>query len=174
MKYLTSDFLRENYLAHYASPYYDPVKAHEYYMKNRELKGRKSTTGLNEKGRIAAQYAKAQINAEYNKIVSQLSQNTASEKSNTQNEYKNSSSSLRKTYSEDTKTMRDAYSADKKAIRDEANSKYETELNNLKSQSEFKKTKKCKKGRKSSSKVKVKSGPGTQDFLDRYKAKKSK
>lgn len=28
------------YLAHYTSPYYDPVKAHEYYMRNRELVGR--------------------------------------------------------------------------------------------------------------------------------------
>lgn len=27
-------------LMHYASKYYDPVKAHEYYMQNRELKGR--------------------------------------------------------------------------------------------------------------------------------------
>ena len=27
-------------LQHYASPYYDPVKAHEYYMRTRELKGR--------------------------------------------------------------------------------------------------------------------------------------
>lgn len=28
-----------NEILHYASPYYDPVKAHEYYMKHRELKG---------------------------------------------------------------------------------------------------------------------------------------
>lgn len=28
------------FLAHYASQYYDPVKAREYYLKNRELKGR--------------------------------------------------------------------------------------------------------------------------------------
>ena len=26
-------------LRHYASPYYDPQKAHEYYMRTRELKG---------------------------------------------------------------------------------------------------------------------------------------
>ena len=25
-------------LRHYASPYYDPQKAHEYYMRTRELK----------------------------------------------------------------------------------------------------------------------------------------
>lgn len=51
-------------LLHYASPYYDPVKAHEYYMRTRELKGRKSTAGLNEKGKSAAQYIKEQLDAE--------------------------------------------------------------------------------------------------------------
>lgn len=38
-------------LQHYASPYYDPVKAHEYYMRTRELKGRRSTTKLNDEGK---------------------------------------------------------------------------------------------------------------------------
>lgn len=33
-------------LVHYASPYYDPVKAHEYYMRTRELKKRKAATAL--------------------------------------------------------------------------------------------------------------------------------
>ena len=45
-----------NYLIHYSSPYYDPVKAHEYYMQHRQLKGPKyssirgtyqTNTGLN-------------------------------------------------------------------------------------------------------------------------------
>ena len=54
----------DDVLQHYASEYYDPVKAHEYYMKNRELKGRTSTSGLNDKGREAASYIKKQINAE--------------------------------------------------------------------------------------------------------------
>ena len=49
---------------HYASEYYDPVKAHEYYMKNRELKGRRSTSGLNDKGKGAAAYVKDQLNKE--------------------------------------------------------------------------------------------------------------
>ena len=54
-------------LAHYASPYYDPVKAHEYYMRTRELKGRQSTSGLNEEGKSHAAYIKEQINAERDK-----------------------------------------------------------------------------------------------------------
>lgn len=54
----------EDELSHYASPYYDPVKAHEYYMKTRELKGRKSTAGLNDEGKGAATYVKGQIQGE--------------------------------------------------------------------------------------------------------------
>lgn len=36
----------EDFLAHYSSEYYDPAKAHEYYVKNRELKNRQSTSEL--------------------------------------------------------------------------------------------------------------------------------
>lgn len=51
-------------LKHYASPYYDPVKAHEYYERTKKLKGRKSTAGLNDTGKAAAKYVKEQIEAE--------------------------------------------------------------------------------------------------------------
>lgn len=34
----------EAFIAHYADPYYDPGKAHEYYLENRQLAG-KSTSG---------------------------------------------------------------------------------------------------------------------------------
>lgn len=58
-------------LAHYASEYYDPVKAHEYYMKNRQLKGRSTSTKLNEEGRKVASYVKKQISEERkNKVAS--------------------------------------------------------------------------------------------------------
>ena len=59
--------LPDESLKHYASPYYDPVKAHEYYMKNRELKGensRKSTAGLNDEGKAVARYVKNQLDTE--------------------------------------------------------------------------------------------------------------
>ena len=48
-------------LRHYASPYYDPQKAHEYYMRTRELKGR-STTSLNDEGKKIWSYTKNNIN----------------------------------------------------------------------------------------------------------------
>lgn len=41
---------------HYASKYYDPQKAHEYYMRTRELKGR--TSRLTDEGKAAASYVK--------------------------------------------------------------------------------------------------------------------
>lgn len=52
------------YLAHYASEYYDPVKAHEYYEEHKKLKGRSS---LNEEGRIAADYIKKSLYDERDK-----------------------------------------------------------------------------------------------------------
>lgn len=52
-------------LTHYASPYYDPVKAHQYYEEHKKLKGRTSSTaGLNEKGKEAAQYIKKSLDEE--------------------------------------------------------------------------------------------------------------
>lgn len=60
--------LKHSELIHYASPYYDPVKAHEYYTAHRKLKGRKSTSGLNDKGKEAAQYVKKSLNEEEKQI----------------------------------------------------------------------------------------------------------
>ena len=53
-----------NEILHYASPYYDPVKAHEYYIKHRELNGSASTAGLNDEGKAAASYVKEQLTTE--------------------------------------------------------------------------------------------------------------
>lgn len=66
-------------IRHYASPYYDPVKAHEYYMKNRELKGRSSTSGLNEEGKKAASYIRQQLINERKRKVSEHKDYTNSE-----------------------------------------------------------------------------------------------
>lgn len=50
-----------SYLKHYASQYYDPVKAHEYYERTKELKGRRSTSKLNDEGKVIWTYTKDQI-----------------------------------------------------------------------------------------------------------------
>lgn len=51
-------------LKHYASDYYDSAKAHDYYERTKELKGRKSTSGLNDSGKAAADYVREQLNTE--------------------------------------------------------------------------------------------------------------
>lgn len=82
----------EEYLEHYASPYYDPVKAHEYYMRTRKLKGKTSTSGLTDEGKEAASYVKNALSterktkvkearAQYNQEKKKAKQNAANTKS---------------------------------------------------------------------------------------------
>lgn len=52
----------ENFLAHYASKYYDPVKAREYYLRTRELKGREPA--LSKESRAKQQQATAYVTNE--------------------------------------------------------------------------------------------------------------
>jgi hypothetical protein len=59
------------FIAHYASEFYDPVKAHEYYLRNRKLKGRFSTKGFTKTQKEAFTYAKAQIHAKQQKDTAQ-------------------------------------------------------------------------------------------------------
>lgn len=51
----------------YASKYYDPDKAHEYYEKTKKLKGRRSNAGLNEEGQAVAEYMRKQVDDEHSK-----------------------------------------------------------------------------------------------------------
>ncbi len=60
----------------YASKYYDPVKAHEYYMRRRKLKGRKrgSTAGLSDEGKAIAEQVKETIMAERKEVYKQIAE----------------------------------------------------------------------------------------------------
>lgn len=71
---MTSDYT--DYLKHYASEYYDPVKAHEYYEAHKKLKGRRSTKGLNDKGLAAASYVKKQLDDERDSKINTETENT--------------------------------------------------------------------------------------------------
>lgn len=54
----------KDFISHYASENYDPKKAHEYYLRTRELQGRgtgNSTKGFNQRQREGWSYAKAQV-----------------------------------------------------------------------------------------------------------------
>ena len=43
---------------------YDPVKAHEYYERTKELKGRRSATGLSETQKVGWDYTKSEVEKE--------------------------------------------------------------------------------------------------------------
>lgn len=59
------------YLQHYASKYYDPQKAHEYYEKHKQLKGSQPKVTLNEEGRAIAATVKENINKERDSKLSE-------------------------------------------------------------------------------------------------------
>lgn len=67
----------------YKSKYYDPVKAHEYYMKHRKLKGRKKRTSiadLSEIGKIAAKEVKEQLQAELKAALKKVKRGNTAER----------------------------------------------------------------------------------------------
>lgn len=96
----------------YASKYYDPVKAHEYYEKHKKLKGRKSTAGLNSTGKEAAKYVKDKLQEERNAKIDSLKQSTMKEI----DEYKEHIEGLK----EANKRMREEYKRKKDALKQEA------------------------------------------------------
>lgn len=59
--------LEHSELLHYASKYYDPVKAHEYYMRTRKLKGRdgERSAPMNDAGREAKSYVSKNVREEF-------------------------------------------------------------------------------------------------------------
>lgn len=67
----------------YKSKYYDPVKAHEYYLKHRQLKGRKKKTSiadLSEEGKIAAKEVKERLNEELKAALKKVKRGNTAER----------------------------------------------------------------------------------------------
>lgn len=106
------DYISDEFLSHYASPYYDPVKAHEYYEEHKQLIGRKSTKGLNDAGKEAAKYVKKRLTEERKARVDEHKNLTDKEKKSnresTNNEIKSHSEKMKSRISalkEDLKKM---------------------------------------------------------------------
>ena len=177
----------------YASPYYDPVKAHEYYERTKHLRERKSTSKLNDSGKNAASYVKQQLDAEKKSKIEEDKSRTdsevesAKERTNTaieghknltqskidglRSQLKNMSkeqkeqqreqiqsqiASIREDNSNMRKLLRDEYRKQsgelrtkhketRNAIKEEYEEKYMQELDSMKSDSKFSKTRKRKK-----------------------------
>ena len=124
----------------YASPYYDPVKAHEYYMQHRELKGKRaktSTAALNETGKAAAGSVKQSLQAEKKEKLKQHTEAMNSKIKALRERLNALSPSERKNQKADIeaaiKQLRAANETFKKQLGLEYDSKYEEELQNIKS-----------------------------------------
>ena len=124
----------------YASPYYDPVKAHEYYMEHRELKGKRaktSTAALNETGKAAAGSVKQSLQAEKKEKIKQHTETMNSKIKALRERLNALSPSERKNQKADIeaaiKQLRAANETFKKQLGLEYDSKYEEELQNIKS-----------------------------------------
>lgn len=85
-------------LVHYASPYYDPVYAHEYYMAHRKLKGRQRSAynELNAAGRKEAKLYKKDRNSFRDEKINQKSQETKNKITQIKGETKAKRAALKK------------------------------------------------------------------------------
>lgn len=145
----------------YASPYYDPVKAHEYYMEHRKLKGtqsKTSTQGLNTTGRTAANLVKQNLNKEQKETakknteqakaaIKEYTAKTNAQIKDLRNKLKSMSKAQKKankdTINAQIKALREANTAKRKeltagaksqneSLKTEYQSKYVSELKNIK------------------------------------------
>lgn len=97
----------DTFLAHYASKYYDPVKAHEYYEEHKQLKGRQKVT-LTEEGRAIAKNVKENMNAEKKSKIQASNENTKALTDSNAKHLKNKVASLNKFLQQLSKPEREA------------------------------------------------------------------
>ena len=104
--------LPDDIIIHYASEYYDPEKAHEYYMKHRQLKGR-SKGSLTDKGKEIWGYTESNIKAkkkyelqeaalEKEVKIKELRDNTSKKKEEISNKLTQLLEAINSKYKEDT------------------------------------------------------------------------
>lgn len=155
----------------YSSQYYDPQKAKEYYEKHKKLKGRTSTAGLNDAGKVAAKEVKERITeekkAQIEAIKEQAKERIAAAKDQMQGkidalraQLKGMSKEERQAKKEEimnqisglraeNKSLREKVQGDSKVLRQQTkeafDEKYAQELEKINNSSEFKKEKKSKK-----------------------------
>ena len=136
----------------YASKYYDPVKAHEYYIKHRQLKGkreRKSTSQLNEAGKIAAKEVKEALLAEKKAILSSIRDDMQIKIRFLRQQLKGLSKEARKRRREEFKQaiadLRQEAKDKKAQVKSEYDEKYLQELDKIKADASMQKQKKGKK-----------------------------
>lgn len=141
----------------YSSKYYDPVKAHKYYMKHRKLKGRKkkspeeqakakrrSLKGLNESGKAAAAYVKSAIMAERKADYKKVNKACTEKIKALRAEWKKQGLT-KEQMKEKAKEVREKFKEYKKKLKDVYDEKYLQELDKIKQDPSMRKAGKSKK-----------------------------
>lgn len=103
----------------YASKYYDPDKAHEYYMAHRQLTGRTSTKGMTTTQKEALSYIKQQLKEEKTSVLSSTKETLDGQIKALRQTIKDYIAKLREKKSAALKATKN--SAEKQRIRDEYN-----------------------------------------------------
>jgi hypothetical protein len=116
----------ELFLQHYSSAYYDPAAAHEYYLRNRELKGR-STSGMSDQQKEAWSYAKNQISTEKKSSV-KSAQDVKAQKIE---EFRVQAEATRKRISEKLKLLSEQISKKAETEREKIESERKTKIDSL-------------------------------------------
>lgn len=136
----------------YASKYYDPVKRHEYYMKHRQLKGkreRQSTSSLNEEGKIAAKEVKEALTAErkeaYEQLKTEMNKKIQTLKDRLKKMTPMEKKKLKDSIQTSIKSLRNIYKKKKAKLKEEYQEKYLQELDKIKQDASFAKVKKRSK-----------------------------
>lgn len=132
----------------YASKYYDPVKAHEYYEKHKKLKGRQSRTstkGLSDEGKMAAKAVKEAVMTErkekYQKLKELLSAKIKEIKESMKGMSKEEIASA-------VNEARESFKRVKASIKEIYDEKYAQEMDQIKSDPSFAAPKKKRVSRK--------------------------
>ena len=135
----------------YASKYYDPQKAHEYYLKHRQLKGknsRTSTKGLNEAGKVAAKEVKEGIKAEQKEFFNKIKETVNNAIKRLREELKGMSKEERKARKEEFKEkiaqLRQVAKDTKAQAKEFFQEKYAQEMDKIKQDASFRQGSKSK------------------------------
>lgn len=141
----------------YASKYYDPVKAHEYYEKHKQLKGqseRKSTAKLSDEAKAIAQQIKETINEKKKEYMDAVNGHLKDKIKAIRERMKGMSKEEKERLKEEISTLKEQYKAVKEQAKAMFEEEYLKELDNLKADPSMLKPKKGKKSSKKKSKKK--------------------
>ena len=116
----------DDFLRHYVEVPYDPVKAHEYYLKNRELKGR-TTSGMSDKQKEAWTYLKDNVSEDKKKQVE------VAKEANTKKieEFRATAAATRKRISDKLKLLSEQLSDDSADDREDISDKLKQDIANV-------------------------------------------